>query len=149
MLRNKTLWAFVVTLFVGGLTLNKPVCANDIEVLSPTWVRRTAREVHRRSNDLYNTAVSYSRERADERLLADLLELAHSAGRFRSKVDTWYDDPAYARREFSELIESFRIASRSLTYSNLERDLRGDMNNIGTLLRELRRFYRDSDDYPY
>ena len=155
-LKSKALWALVVTLFISGLAMNKPVFANDgialgdVEVLSPTWVRRTAREIHRRCNDMYNTAANYSRrEREDEILLADLLELARSAGRFRNKVDAWYDDPAYARREFRDLVEQFRIVNRSLTYSRLERHLRSHMDYVGSLLRELRRYFRDSDDYPY
>ncbi|HLD75289.1 MAG TPA: hypothetical protein VJB34_10380 [Bdellovibrionota bacterium] len=156
MLRSKALWTLVVIVFMSGLAINKPLFANDgislgdVEVLSPTWVRRTAREVHRRCNDMYNTAAQYSRrEREDERLLADLLELARSAGRFRNKVDSWYDDPAYAQREFRNLVEQFRVANRSLTYSRLERHLRGSMDYVGSLLRELRRYFRDSDDYPY
>lgn len=104
------------------------VLAHEMEETS-SWVHQRFERNNRRPN------------RAEARVAASLHELEQAAEHFHRQVESYRRDPQHTRRDFRALLEAYDAAVRSLYNVEPRGYVDRGMDQMGTLLAELSRYY--------
>lgn len=133
---------FVLVTVCAGLFYQPVNAAESVGLLGST-LREHAREIHRASERMVAQAEAYKGyyDSDNFHVVYQLRDLESSARRFRSRVDSWLQDPSLAYNEFYDVAGDLEDVKMVASRATFFRFIMDDLNRASESVRELRLYY--------